>query len=88
MSKSCCMFAGQGAQVPGMGRDFAEADAEAMGFFEKANAVLGFDLMKVCFEGPAEELSARRRSSPSPPAFRSANGGRSARRVRSTSRRR
>ena len=57
MSKSCCMFAGQGAQVPGMGRDFAEADAEAMGFFEKANAVLGFDLMKVCFEGPAEELT-------------------------------
>ena len=40
-----------------MGRDFAEADAEAMGFFEKANAVLGFDLMKVCFEGPAEELT-------------------------------
>ena len=54
---NCCMFAGQGAQVPGMGRDFAEADAEAMGFFEKANAVLGFDLAKVCFEGPAEELT-------------------------------
>ena len=50
------MFAGQGAQVPGMGKDFAEADAEAMGFFDKANAVLGFDLKKVCFEGPAEEL--------------------------------
>ena len=33
----CCVFAGQGAQVPGMGRDFAEADAEAMGFFDKAN---------------------------------------------------
>ena len=50
------MFAGQGAQVPGMGKDFAAADAEAMGFFDKANAVLGFDLKKVCFEGPAEEL--------------------------------
>ena len=50
------MFAGQGAQVPGMGKDFAEADAEAMGFFDKANSVLGFDLKKVCFEGPAEEL--------------------------------
>ena len=53
----CCVFAGQGAQVPGMGRDFAEADAEAMGFFDKANAVLGFDLKKICFEGPAEELT-------------------------------
>ncbi|MCQ2389057.1 MAG: ACP S-malonyltransferase, partial [Kiritimatiellae bacterium] len=42
---------------PGMGRDFAEADAEAMALFDKANAVLGFDLKKICFEGPAEELT-------------------------------
>ena len=56
MSK-CCIFAGQGAQIPGMGKDFAEADAEVMGFFDKANAVLGFDLKKICFEGPAEELT-------------------------------
>ena len=53
----CCIFAGQGAQVPGMGKDFAEADAEAMALFDKANAVLGFDLKKICFEGPAEELT-------------------------------
>ena len=39
-----------------MGKDFAEADSEIMGFFDKANAVLGFDLKKTCFEGPAEEL--------------------------------
>ncbi len=55
MSK-CCVFAGQGAQVLGMGKDFAEADPEMMGLFDKANAVLGFDLKKICFEGPAEEL--------------------------------
>lgn len=53
----CCVFAGQGAQVPGMGKDFAEADAELMALFDKANAVLGFDLKKTCFEGPAEELT-------------------------------
>ena len=53
----CCIFAGQGAQVPGMGKDFAEADAEAMALFDKANAVLGFDLKKICFEGPVEELT-------------------------------
>ena len=53
----CCIFAGQGAQTPGMGKDFAEADAEAMALFDKANAVLGFDLKKTCFEGPAEELT-------------------------------
>ena len=51
------MFAGQGAQISGMGKDFAEADAEAMAFFDQANAVLGFDLKKICFEGPAEELT-------------------------------
>ena len=54
---NCCVFAGQGAQVPGMGRDFAEADAEAKALFEEANKVLGFDIAKICFEGPAEELT-------------------------------
>ena len=54
---NCCIFAGQGAQAPGMGRDFAETDAEAKALFERAGAVLGFDLAKVCFEGPAEELT-------------------------------
>ena len=53
----CCMFAGQGAQTPGMGKDFAEADNEVMAMFDKANSVLGFDLKKICFEGPAEELT-------------------------------
>lgn len=53
----CCIFAGQGAQVPGMGKDFAESDGELMALFDKANAVLGFDLKKTCFEGPAEELT-------------------------------
>lgn len=54
---NCCIFAGQGAQVPGMGRDFAEGDPEVMKLFDTANAVLGFDLKKTCFEGPAEELT-------------------------------
>ena len=53
----CCIFAGQGAQVPGMGRDFAEVDPELMALFDRASATLGFDLKKVCFEGPAEELT-------------------------------
>jgi [acyl-carrier-protein] S-malonyltransferase len=39
-----------------MGKDFA-ADAEIAGLFTRANAVLGFDLAKLCFEGPAEELT-------------------------------
>ena len=56
MSDKICIFAGQGAQVPGMGKDLA-ADAEINALFAQANAVLGFDLAKVCFEGPADELT-------------------------------
>ena len=53
----CCMFAGQGSQVPGMGRDFAESDASLSALFDKANGVLGFNLKKICFDGPVEELT-------------------------------
>ena len=56
MSDKVCVFAGQGAQVPGMGKDLA-ADADVAALFSRADAVLGFDLAKVCFEGPAEELT-------------------------------
>lgn len=56
MSLNCCVFAGQGAQFPGMGKDFAE-DPEIAALFNRANEVLGFDVAKICFEGPAEELT-------------------------------
>lgn len=56
MSDKVCVFAGQGAQAPGMGKDFA-ADPEIAALFEHANGVLGFDIAKLCFEGPAEELT-------------------------------
>ena len=56
MSKKCCVFAGQGAQFPGMGKDFSE-DAEIASLFSRANEVLGFDLSTICFEGPAEKLT-------------------------------
>ena len=39
-----------------MGKDLAQ-DGEIASLFEKANSVLGFDLAKICFEGPAEELT-------------------------------
>ena len=55
--KTCCIFAGQGAQVLGMGQDFASRDSEIMSLYDEANEVLGFDLKSVCFEGPQEELT-------------------------------
>ena len=48
---------GQGAQVVGMGKDFAEKSAVAKDTFDTANRVLGFDLASVCFAGPEERLN-------------------------------
>jgi len=56
MSDTVCIFAGQGAQVPGMGKDLS-ADPEISALFTRANEVLGFDLASVCFDGPAEALT-------------------------------
>jgi [acyl-carrier-protein] S-malonyltransferase len=57
MADKACIFAGQGAQFVGMGKDLAAANPEILALFDQANQVLGFDLKKVCFEGPAEELT-------------------------------
>ncbi len=51
------IFAGQGAQFVGMGRDLAEADPAVMALFDNASAAVGFDLKGLCFSGPIEELT-------------------------------
>ena len=51
------IFPGQGAQYVGMGKDLYEKFPQARQIFDKANEVLGFDLKKICFEGPIEELT-------------------------------
>lgn len=55
--KRAIVFPGQGSQVVGMGRDFAEAIPECKALFDQANEILGYDLEKICFEGPQEELN-------------------------------
>src|SRR5579872_7367792 len=50
------MFPGQGAQHVGMGRQLAETYPRARQLFERAGEILGYDLAKKCFEGPAAEL--------------------------------
>ena len=47
MSKTALLFAGQGAQVVGIGRDLAEKFPTAKALFDRANAVLGYDLAKI-----------------------------------------
>jgi [acyl-carrier-protein] S-malonyltransferase len=50
------LFPGQGSQTSGMGRDAAEASPAARAVFETADAVVGFPLSKLCFEGPDAAL--------------------------------
>lgn len=57
MRQLAFIFPGQGAQVVGMGKDLAENFAVARNTFAEANDALGFDLQKLCFEGPLEELT-------------------------------
>ena len=55
--KTAILFPGQGAQAVGMGKDLAEAFPAAKALFDRASAVLGYDLAQVCFEGPIEKLT-------------------------------
>jgi [acyl-carrier-protein] S-malonyltransferase len=50
------IFPGQGSQFPGMGRDLYESSPAAREIFDKANDVLSFDIVKIMFEGSAEQL--------------------------------
>ena len=64
MATLAYLFAGQGAQAVGMGNDLAAAFPKAKELFARAGAILGFDLAKVCFEGPVEELNRTDRCQP------------------------
>lgn len=51
------IFAGQGAQKVGMGKSLVENSATARALYDEADAVLGWSLSKVSFEGPDAELT-------------------------------
>lgn len=57
VEKKAIVFAGQGAQFVGMGKDLVEAYPECRALYEKADEILGCPLSKLCFEGPVEELT-------------------------------
>src|SRR6058998_283410 len=55
--KVALLFAGQGAQTVGMGRDLAEQFPTATDLFQQADDVLGRKLSEIAWHGPIEELT-------------------------------
>lgn len=58
------VFPGQGAQFTGMGKDLYESSDLAKELFERANAILGFRITDVMFEGTADELKETKVTQP------------------------
>lgn len=57
-------FPGQGSQAVGMGASLADAYPEARAVFEEADDALGFELSRLCWEGPEEELKRTENAQP------------------------
>lgn len=54
--KKAYVFPGQGAQFIGMGKDLYDSSEEAKALFERANAILGFNITEIMFSGTDEAL--------------------------------
>ncbi len=57
MEKIGFMFAGQGAQTPGMGAAIAQSNPAAEQIFKSADRILGYALSDICFNGTMEQLT-------------------------------
>ena len=62
--KNVFLCPGQGSQLVGMGKDFAEGYPRIRELYNTANEILGFDLAEVCFQGPEDELKKTRATQP------------------------
>jgi [acyl-carrier-protein] S-malonyltransferase len=62
--KKAYVFPGQGAQFSGMGKDLYEKSDLAKELFQQANAILGFDIQNIMFEGSDEDLKQTKVTQP------------------------
>jgi [acyl-carrier-protein] S-malonyltransferase len=62
--KTALLFAGQGSQYAGMGRELADGSPSAKNWLDQSRALLGFDLPALCFNGPEEELTKTENAQP------------------------
>jgi [acyl-carrier-protein] S-malonyltransferase len=58
------VFPGQGSQYAGMGRDLFEAYPVARQVFHDIDDALGFEISKLCFEGPEDQLKLTENTQP------------------------
>jgi [acyl-carrier-protein] S-malonyltransferase len=63
-AKKAFFFPGQGAQTVGMAKELCDECPEAKALFDKASDILGYDLLDVCVNGPAERLNSTEVSQP------------------------